>query len=103
MKSLVEKVRNGVELDRGDVQMAVSRLLSDETDDDSKAAFLTELHRRGETADEIAAFVEVLLERAVDPMIDPAQLSGPMIDVCGTGGDGLDLFNVSTTIMFVLA
>ena len=26
-----------------------------------------------------------------------------MIDVCGTGGDGLDLFNVSTTIMFILA
>ncbi len=43
------------------------------------------------------------MERAVDPMIDPADLPGPMIDICGTGGDGLDFFNVSTTIMFVLA
>jgi len=30
-------------------------------------------------------------------------LSGPMIDVCGTGGDGVNMFNVSTTIMFILA
>ena len=36
-------------------------------------------------------------------MLDPAKLPGPIIDVCGTGGDGLDLFNVSTTIMFILA
>ena len=36
-------------------------------------------------------------------MIDPADLPGPMIDVCGTGGDGHDFFNVSTTIMFILA
>jgi anthranilate phosphoribosyltransferase len=36
-------------------------------------------------------------------MIDPAELPGPMIDVCGTGGAGLNLFNVSTTIMFILA
>jgi len=44
-----------------------------------------------------------LLARAVDPQIDPAKLPGPMIDVCGTGGDKMNLFNVSTTSMFVLA
>jgi len=43
------------------------------------------------------------MKRAVDPMIDPAQLPGPMIDICGTGGDGFDFFNVSTTAMFVVA
>src|SRR6266480_7038781 len=78
-------------------------LLSDQTDDKAKVQFLTELHRKGESADEILQFVRLLLEAAVDPMIDPAELPGPMIDVCGTGGAGLNLFNVSTTIMFVLA
>jgi anthranilate phosphoribosyltransferase len=43
------------------------------------------------------------MERAVDPEINPADFAGPMMDVCGTGGDDLDFFNVSTTIMFVLA
>ena len=41
--------------------------------------------------------------RAVNPEIDPARLPGPMLDVCGTGGDRLGLFNVSTTAAFVLA
>ena len=87
----------------GDIENAVTLLLSDETDDEAKAEFLTELQRKGESAEEIAGFARLLMERAVDPMIDPGELSGPMIDVCGTGGDGLDFFNVSTTIMFVLA
>src|ERR1700732_2578197 len=78
-------------------------LFSDATADSAKAKFLTALHRKGETAEEIVAFVQQLIDRAVDPLIDPQKLPGPMIDVCGTGGDGLDLFNVSTTIMFVLA
>jgi anthranilate phosphoribosyltransferase len=78
-------------------------LLSEQFDDALKGEFLTVLHEKGESADEITAFVELLMERAIDPMIDPAELSGPMIDVCGTGGDGLNLFNVSTTIMFILA
>jgi anthranilate phosphoribosyltransferase len=43
------------------------------------------------------------MKRALDPMIDAAQLPGPMIDICGTGGDGLSFFNVSTAAMFVLA
>ena len=88
---------------RGDISLAVAALFSDATDDLVKADFLTALHRKGETAEEILGFVQQLIDRAIDPLIDPKNLSGPMIDVCGTGGDGFDLFNVSTTIMFVLA
>lgn len=103
MQALIAKIREGGELDDGDVAMALAQLLSDTTDDEAKADFLAELHARGETPREIVAFVRSLLERATDPAIDLAQLPGPAVDVCGTGGDGLDLFNVSTTIMFILA
>ena len=103
MKGLVEKLRGGVDLNSGDIDFAVTLLLSDQVDDELKAEFLTVLHDKGESTEEIVGFIQRLMERAVDPMIDPADLPGPMVDVCGTGGDGLDFFNVSTTISFVLA
>lgn len=103
MNALHDKLRNGVDLTAADVRYATTILLSEKANDDEKAEFLTALHQKGESADEILAFVQVLMERAIDPEIDPQKLAGPMIDVCGTGGDGLDFFNVSTTIMFVLA
>jgi anthranilate phosphoribosyltransferase len=92
-----------MDLNAGDIGVAVALLLSDTTEDAVKADFLAALHRKGESVEEIVCFVQQLINRAVDPAIDPKNVAGPMIDVCGTGGDGLDLFNVSTTIMFVLA
>src|SRR5436190_5908258 len=103
MKTLIAKLRNGIDLTSGDINYAMSMLLSESTEDGMKAEFLMALHRKGESVEEIVAFVQQLIDRAIDPLIDPKNLSGPMLDVCGTGGDGLDLFNVSTTIMFVLA
>src|SRR5256714_13288167 len=103
MKALVEKLRSGLDLTAGDINYAMSLLFSDSTDDATKAEFLIALHRKGENVEEIVAFVQQLIDRAIDPLIDAKNLPGPMLDVCGTGGDGLDLFNVSTTIMFVLA
>jgi anthranilate phosphoribosyltransferase len=103
MQSLIEKLKAGRDLDLSDISFAVPTLLSDQTEDALKADFLTALHRKGETADELVGFARLLMDRAVDPQIDPAELSGPLLDVCGTGGDGFDFFNVSTTIMFILA
>lgn len=103
MQALVDKVHAGMDLNSGDIAIAVTLLLSDQVEDEAKADFLSALHAKGESAEEIAAFVELLMERAVDPMLNPAEFEGPMLDVCGTGGAGLDFFNVSTTIMFVLA
>ncbi|HEV2841478.1 MAG TPA: anthranilate phosphoribosyltransferase [Chthoniobacterales bacterium] len=103
MKTLIERLKAGMDLNAGDISIAVAAIFSEATEDSLKADFLTALHRKGETVDEILGFVQQLIDRAIDPSIDPKNLSGPMIDVCGTGGDGYDLFNVSTTIMFVLA
>ena len=103
MKALIEKLRAELDLTSGDVDLGVAQLLSDQLDDETKADFLIALHKKGETAEEIAAFVHALMKRAIDPMIDPSEMSGPMLDICGTGGDGLSLFNVSTAAMFVVA
>jgi anthranilate phosphoribosyltransferase len=100
MISLIEKIRAGNDLSAFDVQEAVAFLLSESIEAKTKADFLTALHDKGESASEIASFVRVLLERAVPLEIE---VDGPIVDVCGTGGDGIDLFNVSTAITFVLA
>src|SRR5438094_5871477 len=101
MTSLIEKIRAGNDLSAFDVQEAAAFLLSDSIEAKTKADFLTVLHDKGESAHEIASFVRVLLERAVPLEIE--EIGGPIIDVCGTGGDGIDLFNVSTAVTFVLA
>ncbi len=103
MQALIEKLRAGKDLKSTEVSYALPLLLSDTVSDEMKADFLEALHRKGETVEEIVGFVRPLMDRAVNPQIDPADLPGPMIDVCGTGGDGHDFFNVSTTIMFILA
>ncbi len=103
MNDLIQQLQRGTDLNAAEVEHAVAALASAEVSDDLKAEFLKALRAKGETAREIAAFVEALLTRAVDPGLDSARLSGPMIDVCGTGGDKLELFNVSTAVMFVLA
>ena len=103
MKDLTEKLHGGVDLTPSDISYAVALLLSEQIDDADKAGFLSALHQKGESADEIFGFTDLLLQRAIDPMINEQELNGPVIDICGTGGDGLSMFNVSTTIMFILA
>ncbi len=103
MEDLIAQLQGGNALSREDIQQAVAHLISPTAEEARKMEFLGALRTKGETAAEIAGFVEALLEYAVDPMIDPARLAGPLLDVCGTGGDRMELFNVSTTSMFVLA
>jgi len=100
---LIAALRAHSPLSREDVELAAGFLLEPEADAALKADFLRALSQKGETDTEIALFAEAFLQRAVDPELDPAQMPGPLLDCCGTGGDKLDLFNVSTTSMFVLA
>lgn len=103
MDHLTKHLEAGHDLDDRQVCAAVENLLNEGVEAELKATFLETLAKKGETAQEIAAFVEALLEHAVDPGISDLELEGPTIDVCGTGGDKLNLFNVSTTSMFVIA
>ena len=103
MDALINHVEAKEELGLREVEAATDMLLSASVSDEKKAAFLRELTIKGETAAEIAYFVESFLRRAVDPGTSAMDFDGPTIDVCGTGGDKLNLFNVSTTSMFVIA
>ncbi len=103
MENLTAYLRGGGDLNATQVALAVAQLVASEVSDAAKAQFLVALRAKVETAAEIAAFTREMLDRAVDPLIDPATVPGPLLDVCGTGGDKLEVFNVSTTSMFVLA
>ena len=64
------------------------------------AAFLIALRAKGETVDEIAAAAMVMRELSIKVDIED---SAHLIDTCGTGGDGIQTFNVSTVSAFVAA
>jgi len=103
MDALIHDLEAKQNLSPQEVRVAADLLLDPKAPDEKKARLLEGLSAKGETAAEIAGFVEVFLEHAVDPHLGLLQLDGPTLDVCGTGGDKLDLFNVSTTAMFVAA
>lgn len=103
MQHLYETVSSGVPLSPAACMEAVSWLADPSGEAAEKERFLEALQHRGETDEELAGFAQALLARAVDPQISPDDLGGPMLDVCGTGGDRLEMFNISTASMFVLA
>jgi len=61
-------------------------------------AFLTALRIKGETAEEIAGLASVMRAKATRVLI-----AEPVLDIVGTGGDGANTFNISTTAAFVVA
>ncbi len=61
-------------------------------------AFLVALKLKGETSDEVAGLASVMRARS-----SRVSLTGPVIDIVGTGGDGSNTFNISTTAAFVMA
>ena len=103
LQDLQPPLAAGLALDAAQIEAAVAALTGESETDSDKAAFLRALHAKGETTAEIAGFAQALLARAVDPGLDTAALDGPLLDVCGTGGDRLQLFNVSTTASFIVA
>lgn len=64
------------------------------------AAFLTALRMKGESISEITGAAKAMRQKAIK--ID-VRAKGPIVDTCGTGGDGKHTFNVSTAVAFVVA
>lgn len=103
MDALIHHLEEKQDLSPREVEVAAELLLDASAADEKKARLLEALSAKGETPEEIAGFVEAFLGHAVEPHLGLIELEGPTLDVCGTGGDQLDLFNVSTTTMFVAA
>ena len=103
MELLTKGLTTGAHLSAVEIAEAAAQLVDPAVTAAAKANFLRALAKKRETPAEIATFVQEFLKLAVDPGIDRAKLPGPMLDVVGTGGDQLHLFNVSSTAMFILA
>jgi anthranilate phosphoribosyltransferase len=86
-----------------EIESIASALLDPAVEDSLKADFLRAWAQRGETAVELAACAEAFLPNALDPGLRGSWRGKPMLDCCGTGGGGLNLLNISTGLMFVLA
>lgn len=99
LENLTRRAAGAEPLDKGEIRLACDFLFDEARSVEARAAFLSNLHRRRETPQEIAGFVHVLLERGVKI---PWSGAG-CLDVCGTGGDKAGLFNISTTVFFVAA
>ncbi|MHC5067693.1 MAG: anthranilate phosphoribosyltransferase [Planctomycetota bacterium] len=76
----------------------VELLIDGELAVDDGAALLRTWAERGETGTEVAGVVRLLRARAVQ-----LPITGPVCDVCGTGGSGRTRYNVSTTVAVILA
>ena len=87
-----------VDLDRVSTQWAMSQIMSGEATSAQIAGFLIGLRAKGETAAEIEALVDVMLEHAVR-----VNIPGVAVDVVGTGGDGAHTVNISTMAAVITA
>ena len=101
MKELIEQLRSRIDLQLDQAREASRQLADPGVAEEQKADFLIALKQKGESGEELGYFARSFLEMAVRPVL---QLKGrPSIDIVGTGGDRLELINVSTTCMFLLA
>ena len=104
LDSLIQELASARPLSETQVREAVDALVSEAVPAATKAEFLSALAHKGETIEEIAAFARALREKSIVPPIDPQwRASREILDVCGTGGDHVGTFNISTTVALVCA
>lgn len=103
LDQLTQQLNRAEDLEAAQIAGALTELMTETVAVATKAEFLTALARKGETLAEIAAFATELLNRSVPVPLDAETRAREILDVCGTGGDHLGTFNISTTVAIVCA
>ncbi len=103
LDALIKQLADKESLTDAQVSSAVDELAGGRVPVEIKADFLTALAQKGETVGEISAFARELRGRAVEPPIDSHTRALQILDVCGSGGDRLNTFNISTTVAIIAA
>ena len=100
IKELAEQLSHGNNLTIDQMINVMDEILTGTQNDDDVAEFLKNLTEKGESDDELLVMLNKMEEFALH--ISP-NCQGKIIDVCGTGGDKLKTFNISTAASFVIA
>ena len=87
-------------LNESEMHDVMNSIMTGQTTDAQIGAFLVGLSMKGETIEEITASAKVMRDLATSVKISSDEY---LVDTCGTGGDGLGLFNISTASAFVVA
>ncbi len=99
IQDALARVVAGNDLERTEMAAVMQQVMSGDATDAQIGGLLVALRMKGETIDEIAGAAEVMRNLATPVVIDDPHL----VDLVGTGGDGANLFNVSTASSFVVA
>ena len=103
LDTLTKQLADSTALTDEQVRDAIGCLTDEAVSPEAKADFLTALADKGETPGEIAVFASELRDKALPVPLDDETRGREMLDVCGTGGDKLGTFNISTTVALVAA
>lgn len=100
LRPVIRKLVARTDLTESEMGQTLDLILSGSVSEAAVASFLVALTMKGETASEIRSILQSIRRHAT--RITPA-VSGPLIDTCGTGGDSIRTFNVSTAAAIVAA
>jgi anthranilate phosphoribosyltransferase len=98
IKEAIAALVSGKSLTSDDASKVMEEIMQGEATPAQFGALVTALRLKGETVDEIVGLARTMRARAI-----PVTVEGPVVDTCGTGGDGSSTFNISTTAAFVAA
>jgi len=99
MKQALNRIASNLDLSREEMKYVMRIVMNGEATDAQIGAFLMGLRLKSETIDEITGATEVMRELVTGVTVN----AEPLVDIVGTGGDGANLFNVSSASAFVVA